>query len=69
MPSYELEITDPEGGPPATGTYESSAPLGVDDTFEYEGGTLLVTAVEGLAGEGFDAKLVCAPQGGRPHYF
>jgi hypothetical protein len=69
VPSYELEITDPDGGAPASGTHESSDSLGVDDTFEYEGGTLLVTAVEAAEGQGFDAKLVCAPQGGRPHYF
>jgi hypothetical protein len=69
VPSYELEITDPEGGDPASGTYDSSDPLNVDDTFEYEGGTLLVTAVEDADDSACEAKLVCSPQGGRPHYF
>ena len=69
MPRYELEITDPDGGDPAHGTHESSESLGEGDTFEYQGGTLVVTDVQQSDDDSLDAKLVCAVMGGRPHYF
>ena len=69
MPRYELEITDPDGGDPYETTYDSDDSLGADDRFDYEGGTLLVTSVEAAGDASCDARLVCAPQGGRPHYF
>ena len=69
MPRYELEITDPEGGAPATGTHDSDDTLDTGDSFEYQGGTLAVTAVEAATSTGFDQKLICAVEGVRPHYF
>ena len=69
MPLYELEVTHPDGGDPHQATYDSDGALAVDDTFEYEGGTLLVTGVEDADDSACEAKLVCSPQGGRPHYF
>jgi hypothetical protein len=68
MPRYELEITSQDGDP-TQGTHESEDTLDVDDTFEYQEATLVVTAVEEPDDESFDAKLVCAHEGGRPHYF
>ena len=69
MPRYELQITDPNGGDPFETTYDSDDSLGADDSFQYEGGMLRVTSVEAAGDPSCDARLVCAPQGGRPHYF
>ena len=56
MPRYELEITDPEGGAPAETTHDSDDSLDAGDTFEYQGGTLAVTAVEAAGDASFDAE-------------
>ena len=69
MPRYELEISDPDGGDPKRATHESDDALDVDDTLNHDGETLVVTAVEEPDDDSFDAKLVCAYEGGRPHYF
>jgi hypothetical protein len=69
VPRYELEINDPNGGAPHQATFDSDDALGVDDTFEYQGGTVVVTSVEDADDASCEAKLVCDPQGGRPHYF
>jgi hypothetical protein len=69
VPRYELQVNDPEGGDPHQATFDSDGPLGEGDTFEYQDAMLVVAAVEDADDAGCEAKLVCDPQGGRPHYF
>src|SRR5262245_15325234 len=69
VPSYEIQITDPDGGDPVNRTFDSDDALDTGDTFEFDGSTLSVTSVEEPDDASFEAKLVCDYQGGRPHYF
>jgi hypothetical protein len=69
VPLYQLEITNPDGGDPASASHDSADSLDVGDTFDHEGATLSVTAVEDASDATYAAKLVCQVEGGRPHYF